>query len=266
MFFNNKPSEGLPMFDQQRIGANIMKARKNKGLTQMALADALGVSFQAVSNWERGQTCPDIANLSELSRLLDISIDELLGNKRAARITKELVEEKAPALQPEELVQVAPLLTEEQADKAAVPQKMSMMELATCAPFVSREFLNKRARQHLEEGCSLWELTSVAPFLDRELLGELALISYDRGDSLSDIACIAPYLGKEITGVLVKNAFDADQRPSENDLSALMPFLDKEFRSQLVRVLLREGRLTDITPLLPFLDKKLIEDYLDSKK
>ena len=56
MFFNNKPhqeAQGL-MFDQQRIGANIMKARKAKGYTQMTRADARGVSFQAVSNWERG--------------------------------------------------------------------------------------------------------------------------------------------------------------------------------------------------------------------
>ena len=108
MFFNNKPhqeAQGL-MFDQQRIGANIMKARKAKGYTQMTLADALGVSFQAVSNWERGQTCPDIANLSELSRVLDLSIDELLGNRRAAEITREIAEDKTPELQPEELQQV----------------------------------------------------------------------------------------------------------------------------------------------------------------
>ena len=95
MFFERKTTEeNHAMFDQQRIGANIMRARKAKGYTQMTLADALGVSFQAVSNWERGQTCPDIANLSQLSQVLDISIDELLGNKRAAEITKEIAQDK----------------------------------------------------------------------------------------------------------------------------------------------------------------------------
>ena len=41
-------------FDMQRIGAHISRLRKQQGMTQMQLADALGISFQAVSNWERG--------------------------------------------------------------------------------------------------------------------------------------------------------------------------------------------------------------------
>ena len=42
------------MFNMSQIGINISKMRKSKGLTQMELADKLGISFQAVSNWERG--------------------------------------------------------------------------------------------------------------------------------------------------------------------------------------------------------------------
>lgn len=71
MLFSKHEQEEQTMFDQQRIGANIMKARKAKGLTQMALADGLNVSFQAVSNWERGQTCPD---LSAIAPFLDSAV------------------------------------------------------------------------------------------------------------------------------------------------------------------------------------------------
>lgn len=42
------------MFNMTQVGINISKMRKSKGLTQMELADKLGISFQAVSNWERG--------------------------------------------------------------------------------------------------------------------------------------------------------------------------------------------------------------------
>ena len=43
-------------FDMQRTGAMISRLRKEQGLTQMQLADTLGVTFQAVSNWERGDS------------------------------------------------------------------------------------------------------------------------------------------------------------------------------------------------------------------
>ncbi len=42
------------------FGENLKKLRKSKNLTQDALADFLGMSFQAVSKWERGETYPDI--------------------------------------------------------------------------------------------------------------------------------------------------------------------------------------------------------------
>ena len=229
MFFNNKTEETRDMFNMARIGANIMKARKAKGLTQMALADELGISFQAVSNWERGQSCPDIAKLGELSQLLEVSNDELLGNRRAAEITKELSQDKTPDLKPEELEQVAPFLTEEQADKAASGHSLSMMDLMTCAPFVSREFLNRQARKHLETGCTLWELSGLAPFLDQDLLGELALLSWSKDDSLFHISAIAPFLKRDVAGVLVQRSLESGQRFNSAELAALAPFLPAGF-------------------------------------
>lgn len=41
-------------FDMRRIGATIAQLRREHNMTQMQLADEMGVSFQAVSNWERG--------------------------------------------------------------------------------------------------------------------------------------------------------------------------------------------------------------------
>lgn len=40
------------MFDMEQVGNNIAKFRKEKNMTQLELADKLGISFQAVSNWE----------------------------------------------------------------------------------------------------------------------------------------------------------------------------------------------------------------------
>ena len=67
--------------DMEWIGQTISDLRKSHNMTQLELADKLNISFQAVSNWERGISMPDIAKLPELANLLDTSIDDLLGEK-----------------------------------------------------------------------------------------------------------------------------------------------------------------------------------------
>ena len=61
------------------LGTKIYEKRKEKGLTQEALAEKLGVSPQAVSKWENDASCPDIALLPKLAKLFEISVDELLS-------------------------------------------------------------------------------------------------------------------------------------------------------------------------------------------
>ena len=67
------------MFDMVQCGRTISQARKKQNMTQMELADRMGISFQAVSNWERGVSMPDISKLLELSEVLGITVDEILG-------------------------------------------------------------------------------------------------------------------------------------------------------------------------------------------
>lgn len=65
--------------DAQKTGALIGKARREKGLTQKELAQALHVSPQAVSKWERGLNFPDLALLEPLSSQLGLTVSELLS-------------------------------------------------------------------------------------------------------------------------------------------------------------------------------------------
>ena len=62
----------------QTIGNRISRLRKEKGMSQEALAEKIGVSPQAVSKWENDQSCPDISLLPQLAKLLDVTVDELL--------------------------------------------------------------------------------------------------------------------------------------------------------------------------------------------
>lgn len=65
--------------DAQKTGALIGQARREKGLTQKELAQALHVSPQAVSKWERGLNFPDLALLEALSDQLGLTVSELLS-------------------------------------------------------------------------------------------------------------------------------------------------------------------------------------------
>jgi len=68
--------------DYQKIGLLISTLRKEKGLTQKELADKLGITDRAISKWERGLGCPDISLLDDLSKILDISVLEILKGRR----------------------------------------------------------------------------------------------------------------------------------------------------------------------------------------
>ena len=62
----------------------IVRSRKALGLTQEGLAQKLGVTNQAVSKWESGQSCPDLALLPRIADLFGITIDELFGREPKA--------------------------------------------------------------------------------------------------------------------------------------------------------------------------------------
>lgn len=65
--------------DQVKTGGLIRALRTQKGLTQKALAEAIGVGDKAVSKWERGLGCPDVSLLPEISRVLGVGLETLLS-------------------------------------------------------------------------------------------------------------------------------------------------------------------------------------------
>ena len=65
-----------------QTGEIIRRLRGRDGRTQEDLAEALGISPQAVSKWETDQTCPDISLLPSLAKILGVSVDELLSGKQ----------------------------------------------------------------------------------------------------------------------------------------------------------------------------------------
>ena len=70
--------------DQIYIGSFITRKRKEKNMTQLALAERLGVSNKTISKWETGKCMPDYGVIEPLCKELDITVAELLdGEERA---------------------------------------------------------------------------------------------------------------------------------------------------------------------------------------
>lgn len=63
----------------EKIGQFIQSCRKELGLTQAEVGQRMGVSAQSVSNWERGETLPDISLLPDLACMLRCSVDAILS-------------------------------------------------------------------------------------------------------------------------------------------------------------------------------------------
>lgn len=70
--------------DQQKTGLFLKKLRHEKSVTQMELAERLGVSNRSVSRWENGTTMPDFDLIIELARYYDVEVGELLDGERRA--------------------------------------------------------------------------------------------------------------------------------------------------------------------------------------
>jgi len=64
------------------IGKNILNLRKSAGLSQEQLAEKMGVTRQTISNWELEESSPDIKQAKELSKIFNVSLDQLVNNAK----------------------------------------------------------------------------------------------------------------------------------------------------------------------------------------
>ena len=63
---------------KKTLGTRIAELRKEKGMTQLELAQQMGVTDKAVSKWERDLSCPDINTIPRLAETLGVSMDDLM--------------------------------------------------------------------------------------------------------------------------------------------------------------------------------------------
>ena len=220
------------MFDTVKIGQTIKALRQKKDMTQMNLADELGVSYQAVSNWERGNSMPDISKLKELAGVLGCTIDELLGNSSETEFVKSAIkaeEVNSPVESPDlaTIASVAPLLKPTQTE--------SLLEKT----LDSVDSLNME------------DVVSLAPFLSHDYLDRL-IAKFDIAQSgVRSIAGLAPFLNDKSLELLVDKMISAGQA---DQCQTLYPFLPQEVLQKLAHELVKKYGVKALASMAPFLD------------
>ena len=84
---------------KKTLGTMIAELRKQHGMTQLELAEKMGVTDKAVSKWESDLSCPDINTIPNLAEILGVSVEELMQVKKEA---------EAPVSKVAEIMEIAP--------------------------------------------------------------------------------------------------------------------------------------------------------------
>ncbi len=128
------------MLDTKVIGERLRCLRTKKGLTQDEVADAVYVSRQAVSGWEKGLTLPSISSCILLLDLYDTDLDELLCLKKkndSSLLLQEILDGKTVFVPAEHMWQMSPSQREQILDRISCGQiTVNMDELM---PYLSKE-------------------------------------------------------------------------------------------------------------------------------
>ena len=234
------------MFNMTKIGKKLCSLRKEHNMTQVELADQLGISYQAVSNWERGNSMPDISKLPELAAIFDISVVELIGVKS---VNNELVECIAKnEISEEELDNTLPLLKPSQVETIIresdlLSSQRHQVHISALLPYLNEEDVQKLAFKALEEGQSI---KKYLPFMNEEDVMALADEAFEKGES---IKAFLPFIGKDHIRRLADKTLEKGE-----SVKAFLPFLDHGYVSILASKTFEKG--DSIHAFLPFMDKK----------
>ena len=258
------------MFNTTLIGKKIATLRKENNLTQMDLADIMGVSYQAVSNWERGNSMPDISKLTTLTTALNINIEDLLEDKKPVELIKHVIggtedsyieRNKVTA---DDLVEVAPILKPTQTQSilqkiiTETDDTITIDELLSLAPFLETDYLDKLAEKQTESQ-KISVLVALAPFLSTEAIDKAALKLTQT--NLHELIALAPFIGSQTLDAL---AMTAEGDANFEELIALAPFLSKETLSSIAhRFIENGGSVKNLAGLAPFLSKTTLSILAD---
>ena len=245
------------MFDMIKIGRKISDMRKEKDMTQMELAEKLNISYQAVSNWERGNSMPDISKLPELAQLFNISIDDLLDESSPMinHIIDNTVDEycQNDEVNVSELAEIAPIMKPSQINATLENFKnISIEDITDLVSFLDDDTIDEFSKNAKNPN----ELVKIAAYVSENVLDDLIIKFVNQGE---DINCLLPFAGEKALNYITNYYFD-NQMFSK--LKSIYPYLSNMTLDNLAKKSLEIQDDTFLKNLAPFLSKKILDEII----
>ncbi|MBR6380896.1 MAG: helix-turn-helix domain-containing protein [Lachnospiraceae bacterium] len=249
------------MIDMNKIGRAIKSARVSKNMTQLGLADLIGVSYQAVSNWERGQSMPDIAKIPEIARVLDLNVADLLGDGTAGTAVQKITEAPEVPLTKEEIQEIAPILPPQELkmemEKTAAGETLDFRALTPLAPYLDDEYLD--AFVESVDAAQIGELIELAPFLSDNAL-RIAFEKVTDPCDIEDLVALAPFLPDDVLD-------DYAEKLDVSDLAKLVelaPFLSDDVMMKIFERLSGPCDIDTLVSLAPFVPDEALDRFAEN--
>lgn len=285
------------------IGKTIADLRKANNMTQSEVAELLGVSYQAVSKWERDESLPDITMLPKIADLYHISIDQLLRGgfemkKEEVIEAKKIVEEASMNIQEEKedsfdeledkslgdrineyvnkeitssfaqaFGSLAPMMKPKKIDKVLKKRKFKVGEI----PKDTYEYLGNDLMDQMVES-----VDEMDEWTYHEMIEMLPMSSSSTKNKIVDKVCqghladyaldeMLPFLNRTQIRTLLENFFETCEYEDVLDqLVSMLPFLNHENRSLAVDYLCEhQWEEVDLEEYLPFLSADQKDQLVD---
>lgn len=213
------------MLNTAKIGGLIAHLRKERDLTQVELADALNVSHQAVSKWERGESMPDIGTLPLLAHKLDVTVDDLLHGD---------VEKHRESAQMHAFVEALAEANPQKAGEMLASERVTIEELSDVAPILKASTMREMAPHLLETRLTIQDAIALAPFLDSDILDRILQQTEHSDWSWDNVCQISPFAPASSLADWIGDL--AEQTlPSQRHVISLAPFLERSTLDDLVQ-------------------------------
>lgn len=258
------------MFDTYEIGKRILELRIRSGLTQSQLADKLYVSYQAISNWERGHSLPDIGKLKSLSEVLNCSIDDIIGDNKEKKLINAILNDEYAQIDfdnisLDNLCNVIPFIENENIEvllKKLDPSAFTFMNAISVAPFICEELINYILDHCQGQSITICELLELAPFIEEHRLNDLVKNSHtDNIDDINLITSLAPFVSKESLDILLKR-LNKDTLIDFMSVLSLAPFVNQNTLYELALKVNSSDDVREIMYLAPFLSHEQLNVLL----